>query len=98
MDAFSLITVKLKGKDVPSYCHIQIVDTVLYDLQDGLKIALPVLSRGAIVEIVRSHIELFPRDNDRPGQAFSQVGGKAMVRMKALTELPLLHHHQDNHR
>ena len=79
MDAFSLITVNSKGKDVPSFCHIQLVDTVLYDLQDGLKIVLPVLSRGALVEIVRSHIELFPRDNDRPSHAFSQVGGKAMV-------------------
>ena len=97
MDAFSLITVKFNAKDVPSYCHIQIVDTVLYDLQDGLKIALPVLSRSAIVEIVRSHIELFPRDNDRPGQAFSQVGGKAMVSMKASTELPLLHHRFNRH-
>ena len=81
MDAFSLITVNSKGKDVPSFCHIQLVDTVLYDLQDGLKIVLPVLSRGALVEIVRCHIELFPRDNDRPSHAFSQVGGKAMVRV-----------------
>ena len=85
MDAFSLVSVNSMKKDAPSYCHLELIDTVLYDLQDGVKIMLPPLgSRGSMVTIERTQIELYPRDRERPSHAFCQVGGQAVVRRKII--------------
>lgn len=75
-DAFSLCTV-ISPDEITS-ARVIVEDTVMYDLQDGLKIVVHHQSLSR-VDIKRCQFELTQVDEQLPSHAFSLTGGEANV-------------------
>ncbi len=77
LDAMSLCTVNLQDEECNA--KVQLLDSVLYDLQDGLKIVTNPKFNQTTVEVKGTQIDLISLNGELPSHAFSQVGGSAMV-------------------
>ncbi len=87
-DLFSFLTVIAPGEVTRGV--VTVVDSVLYDLQDGLKVAVHHGSSVA-VHVVGCQFEMRLCDPAAPSHAFSMTGGSCLVRCTTVCSTTTLH-------